>query len=295
MNKRTEAVANFAASRGYEFTTDFDRGELGVRGETRTLGSWVAGHNLVRGSCRGLDFQAFDMTKSVTSYDAEGVETSSEARQFVFALANQSGLEPIQLFSSGGVANALFNFASRSGVELSIDNGMPADNKVVSQFNASYFCDGDGFEAGMELREAPKGISMKLLETMSGSQDWSIEVTSSHLLLFLRRQPDIDMLSEVLDEAAELVGVLTHPPRGQQLMTRRLPPVGMASLMGGMIWIFGGAVVGMIATMAIFGTLVVAVGNMPRWAIFTFPVVGLALMIAGAFASIKIRNRGQGK
>lgn len=291
-NRRIE-FRSLADSNGFDYVPEFDRNGLGVTKPFSLFDGWVSGANLVRGRFGPIPFQLFDMSRTVTSRDTDGGTTTSTMNKTAVVVENRTKLPELRLLASRGIAAGLFNLAGRVGLEFGPDGGFPEDAQVVREFNHSWFIESDQLEAGMEFRETPDGISLKLVKDLVSGRGWSVEVSGDHILIHLdQKLAPAGELQNVLSEVQTLVELL-QSRESPRLCVRRLPPVGVSTLFGSLVWPFGGAVLGMITTMVVFGTVFAVLGEMPTAAILAFPFVGMALMAGGALLMVTLRNRRQ--
>lgn len=292
LRKQATAVREFATLSGFDFQAFFDRNELGVTSFLHTLDDWTEGRNLVRGKVNGREFQMFDMTKVVSSRNTEGGSTHSEVSQTVFLFENRDDLPTMHCQASTGVFS-LMSFAGSMGVAFQSDSGLPEETELISRFNQRYLVDGAGFEANKEPREAPDCWSLEFIRELEGGRGWCVEVCESHVAIVVRRKvlPAEDRQT-CLHETDKLLGLLGKGRHGsERILVRQLGQPGLTMVAGKMLWPFLGAAVTMVGTTVVFGAIMMSVDEPPTTLFMLFPIVGLAMMVFGALAGLKLGQR----
>lgn len=290
--KHTAAIEELAGQNGFAFEPYFERNELGTHATPNAIKVWDKGENLVKGRLGGLEFQMFDMTKTVSSRDADGHRTRSTSTETVILFENARSLPTMDFRSSKG-ALSLVNFAGQMGLAFSMEGGFPEEREVVADFNETYYVSGDGFGAGPEPREAPGCVSLDLCRQLHAGRGWCVEVSESHIAMLVSNKllPAAERLA-CLEEACDLVALLqSGGSSSSKMMVRELAGVGITMLAKGLLWPFGGAVVGMMGTLLVFGAIFMTLEKPPTWLIFLFPLVGMAMMLGGVLLGLKVGNR----
>lgn len=300
--QNAEQLREWATHQGYSYQDELDSRELQVDGFLQATDNWNKGANLIQGEIRGLEFVLFDMQQISTSRDSEGRTRTSypERTVILFPKPRQIQETDVRFLNRGkmmqllgvDMGNLRFAFADGSS------GGFPEDQQAIQDFNRDYYAMSDEFEiTENESKQTPDWISLDLLRKLQEGPGWSVEIGKSQVAIYRSNNViPVDQRSESLEELHEIHALLdSRPSNTQRLTMTRSNRSVFASIIGPMMWIMGGAVVGMILTAAIYASLFILADNkLPKIMLLSFPIVGLAFMVGGAFTAVKLKRKFSG-